>query len=76
MSVFQVGVERAFAQAAVFGAIVFKASGLLIEEIVRLMDETDRDISDNLGWAGLATLSIGFIGIVWFLDGVPPQLAL
>lgn len=50
MSVFKAGVEQALAKSAVFEVLVFKALELLIEEMVRLVDETDRDNGDSLGW--------------------------
>ncbi len=36
------------AQAAVFQEFLFQRPDLLIEQIVRLMDQTDRDVRDHL----------------------------
>ena len=63
-AVFEPCCEHAFAETTLVEKILFEAAKLLIEEIVRLVDETDRDIGDNFGRPGFAKLAIGFVGRV------------
>ena len=54
------------AETAVFDEISFQAPHLLIEQIVCLMDETNRNVRDDLGrpsFAELPVLRIGHLGI-------------
>ena len=51
---------HAFAEAALFEEIFFEAEELPIEQVVRLVDEADRDVGDGLGRAGLEKLAIEF----------------
>lgn len=58
--------RHALAEAAFFEEISFQAAHLLIQQIVRLMDETDRNVRDDLGRTGFAellVLRVGHVGI-------------
>ena len=59
--------EHAFTEAALVEEIIFEAPDLLVEEVVGLVDETHRDIRDDLGWAGLAKLPVGRVSCVRFV---------
>ena len=58
----EAGAGHALAQAAFFEEISLETAELLVEEIVRLMDEADEDVGDDLRWAGLEIGPIGLIG--------------
>ena len=73
--------EHAFTAAALVEEIIFEATDLLVEEVVGLVAQTQRDIRDDFGSAGLAKLAMsgvscmrfvaqstgveGFFGVLW-----------
>ncbi len=52
---------HALTQAALFDEFLLQCLELLVDEVVRLMNETDRDVGDDLGRAGLHELAIEFV---------------
>jgi hypothetical protein len=61
-SVQPAGATHTFAESACVNEVALQTADLLIEEIVRLVNQTDRYIRNYLKWAGLAEFAIVFIG--------------
>ena len=61
--VFESGAGHALAESAVGHKIFLQAAQLLVEQIVGLVDQTDRDVGHDLGWAGLDEFTVEFIGL-------------
>jgi hypothetical protein len=54
------GAEHPFAQSAVVEEVALELAELLVEQIVRLMDETDGDIGEDPDRATFTEVSVGF----------------
>ena len=49
----EAGPGHAFAEPAVLDEILFEATNLLIQEVVCLMNQAERDVGDDFGWPRL-----------------------
>ena len=65
-------VRHALAEATVIQGVSLQAPHLLIEQIVCLMDETDRDVRDDLGWTCFRKLLVLSVGHIW-VGAEPPN---
>jgi hypothetical protein len=66
--------SHALAETAVVEEIAFQPAHLLIEQIVCLMDKTDRDIRDDLGRTCFTELFILSVGHIWVGAKAPNEL--
>jgi len=51
----QSGAGHSFAQAAFLNEVPFQPANLLIQQIVRLVDQANRDVGDHFGRAGFSS---------------------
>ena len=68
------GTRHALAETAIVKEIAFQAAYLLIEQIVGLVDETDRDVRDDLGRTSFAELLVLSVGHIWVGSEAPNEL--
>ncbi len=60
IAVIQTGFGHSFAKAALFDEFLFQRFQLLIQQIIRLMNQADRDVCNHLCRTGVDELSIHF----------------
>jgi hypothetical protein len=53
VSVVQAGAGHPLAQPTLFDKVLFEAAKLLIYQKIGLVDETNCDVGNHVGWAGL-----------------------
>ena len=58
----QTGAGHAFAQAALLEKVLLQPAELLVEKVVRLVDEAKGDVGYNFRWTGVGEFAVGLIG--------------
>jgi hypothetical protein len=53
------------AEASFFEKVLFQPADLLVQQVVRLMDEADGDVGEDFGWASVHISPIGLIGLIF-----------
>src|SRR5882672_5339409 len=53
---------HSFADSAFLDKVLLKPTDLPVQQVVGLVNQTNGDIGDDLGWAGLAEFAIGLVG--------------
>ena len=60
----EAGAGHAFAEVALGKKILLEPPELLVEQVVRLVNQADEDVGDNFGRSGLDIGPIGLIGLI------------